>query len=208
MSKINNNPPNLAIQDIERFWSYVNKTDTCWEWNGWCKQNGYGVITLRRNEHNRKVLVHRLSFYMATGIWSKLQICHKCDNRKCVRPDHLFEGTQKDNLQDMSAKGRSLKGDRNPSRRYPEKLKRGNDNPAKLNPELISAGLRKLYAKHPEKHAHGESHGAAVLNAEKIKEIRKLFEEGYNRRLIAEKFKIHKRQVYKIANREIWAHVE
>jgi hypothetical protein len=84
----------------------VNENNGCWEWEGTVNQFGYGIAI-----HNRKRYVaHRFSWEILKGeIPDNLFVCHKCDNRKCVNTDHLFLGTQKDNLDDMVQKGRMRK---------------------------------------------------------------------------------------------------
>ena len=74
----------------------------CWEWQG-AKNKGYGVI-----EHQGKAYrTHRLSYeWFIEHIPEGMSVCHKCDNPACIRPDHLFVGTQQDNMDDMKAKGR------------------------------------------------------------------------------------------------------
>lgn len=78
----------------ERFWEKVNKIEGgCWEWMGCLlKSGGYGGFTIKKH---------------ARPIPEGLHVLHKCDNPKCVRPDHLFLGTPKDNVQDMMLKGRN-----------------------------------------------------------------------------------------------------
>jgi hypothetical protein len=87
-----------------RFWSRVNKTATCWLWTGSIRnQFGYGRI----RANNVTWPTHRLSWVLANGpIPDGLWVLHRCDNPRCVRPDHLFLGTPKDNSQDRDAKGR------------------------------------------------------------------------------------------------------
>lgn len=86
----------------KRFWSYVTKTETCWLWNGNVR-NGYGVLAIER----RFRYTHRLAWQWTNGpIPDGLFVCHHCDVRLCVRPDHLFLGTNSDNMRDMESKGR------------------------------------------------------------------------------------------------------
>jgi hypothetical protein len=90
----------------ERFWAKVQKTDGCWWWTAGKFKNGYGSIYGGEHRgHYRKA--HRVSWEIHYGaIPDNLCVLHKCDNPPCVRPDHLFLGTQKDNVQDMFFKER------------------------------------------------------------------------------------------------------
>lgn len=88
----------------QRFWTKVEKTEGCWLWSGATNKQGYGELGKgRRGDGN--IAAHRLSYEIAYGpIPPAMQVLHKCDNPGCVRPDHLFLGTQKVNLEDMTAK--------------------------------------------------------------------------------------------------------
>lgn len=89
---------------MERFWSKVNKTDGCWVWTG-ATRSGYGAFRYKR----KVVATHRLSWFLAYGWWpNEWLVCHHCDNRPCVRPEHLFIGSSLDNVNDAINKNRMV----------------------------------------------------------------------------------------------------
>lgn len=99
----------------QRFWEKVDRRgpDECWEWQGKVGNHGYGVIWL---DATRTRTTHRVAFELAHGAIKKTCVCHRCDNRLCCNPAHLFQGSRADNNRDMFAKGRNkapgLKGSR------------------------------------------------------------------------------------------------
>lgn len=108
------NPRHIISRNIEtRLWSNVIKTnDGCWEWQGAVgSKNGYGVITIGKG---KTTSVHRLAHELVNGeIPDGLSVLHRCNNRICINPEHLYVGTHNDNMRDM-ADSNNLKGENNP----------------------------------------------------------------------------------------------
>jgi hypothetical protein len=101
-----NNKEDLSEKDIKRFWEHVvvdKEEDSCWLYDPARLDNEYGRTQIGR----RKYLAHRISYIIEHGnIPDDLLVCHKCDVRNCVRPDHLWLGSYLDNNVDAVEKGR------------------------------------------------------------------------------------------------------
>lgn len=98
----------MNAKDKRRFWKYVNRgTYTeCWEWRGATISSGYGAFWFS----GKMYLAHRISYMICRGkIPDRMLVCHRCDNKKCMNPYHLFTGTAADNMIDMARKGRQAK---------------------------------------------------------------------------------------------------
>lgn len=187
MAAVNLTPPVITQQLLNRFWANVDKNGPiptrhpelgpCWLWTGECRPNGYGVLRFSLQGRRKTVATHRLSYQIACGPPSQ-QVLHHCDNPPCCRPTHLFDGSQKDNRADSAQKERTATGDKNGSRLYPEKLKRG------------------------------ESHALTTLTANDVREIRRYYLTGVaTLKRIAGEYKVSLGTVHNIVHRKTWGHV-
>lgn len=103
-----------AKQDLAtRFWSKVKKSAGCWMWTAGKSPDGYGKFLLSKRETKR---AHRVAWFLTHGAWpsADLYLLHSCNEPLCVRPDHLREGTQKENIQQAVSEGRAIRGSLNP----------------------------------------------------------------------------------------------
>jgi len=89
----------FSEKDIARFWTRVRQGEGCWEWQGTVHSAGYGVL---RGPNGKQWKAHRAAFFLTHGTLPGpgRYVCHRCDNRLCVRPDHLYDGDAVDNNRD------------------------------------------------------------------------------------------------------------
>jgi len=107
----------------------INDKTGCWEWTGYVIPSGYAYVSINM----KKTYLHRYSYIVHKGnIPNGLFVLHHCDNKRCCNPEHLFLGTQADNMDDMISKGRGATGDKNSSRKHPEKLQGERNGASKL----------------------------------------------------------------------------
>lgn len=164
---------------LARFWAKVDQASECWVWIGPKTGNGYGAIR-EDAPSRRQVAAHRASWEIHFGvIGAGLEVCHRCDNPVCVRPDHLFLGTTRDNAADRSAKGRSGAGDRSG---------------------------RRL---HPDRYPNGSAVPGAKLTDEAVREIRRRYDAGAaGLTVLGRQFGVTKQTIQRIVRRQGWTHVQ
>ena len=181
--------------------------DGCMEWIAGKFPSGYGCFNAGDSNHSQRS--HRASYEHFVGpIPEGLMVLHNCDNPGCVRPDHLRVGTHADNTRDKNERNRNATGDKNGTRRHPEKLARGDMHHARLHPERMSRGETHYSRLTPEKLARGEKNKASKLTEQDVIQIRSLFSAGgvtYSD--LARQYGVERPSITRVIKRETWNHV-
>ncbi len=180
----------LSPKDLVRFWSKVDKDGPvvrsefgqCWLWRKPLTQQGYGQFYFGGRVAFRTVPAHRVSYELTYGPFDPhLNCCHRCDIPGCVRPEHLFLGTQMDNIHDQIAKGRAT------FQVHPDQARRV------LKPKCIR---------------HGEQTGSNKLTATQVLDIRARFiPRVVTLKQLAEEYGVSYWQISEIVTRHAWAHL-
>lgn len=168
--------------------SKLNSETGCIEWTGRLTTSGYGHLSSGFGDDRKQRSSHVVSWEIANKQSAEgFVVMHKCDNRKCINPDHLMRGTQADNVLDMRSKGR-------------------NSNCTKCG------GFIGLTSKHELKCNPSRNQGSkcktSKLNEEKVKQIHSLLGQGIKQRDIAISYKIDPSIISDIHRRKRWNHVE
>lgn len=189
-------PKSIPPTKEERFWTKVDKSGECWIWTGYVTRTGYG----RCNRAFGNGYAHRAAWEFAHGaVPDGLFVCHHCDNPPCCNPEHLFIGTQTDNISDRDRKGRTARGERSGYYTHPEAFEAFRENRAQM------FGDDNPMRKHPERIARGERNGHARLTEADVIRIRELhIRDGMTYPQIAEMFGMSRHHVAKIVRGERW----
>lgn len=186
---------------VDRFWAKVDKSSECWLWTGAINGDGYGYLSRDR----KPALAHRLSWELHRGQDAgDMLVCHRCDVRHCVNPDHLFLGTTQENTADRNAKGRTARGPEMQSRR---RHARGDANGSRRHPDRLKRGDAHYYRTNPEKVPRGERHNMAILDDGKVREIRRRARTGERKRDLAVEFGVKEATIYDICSGRSWSHI-
>lgn len=168
----------------ELFWSLVDSKDEdgCWEWRGAYSGDGYGLI----NRDGERYKVHRLAYRFEYGELEKPQVNHHCDNKMCVNPEHLYNGTQSDNLRDAYERN--------------ENVRKG----LKNDYETCMERLRKIQEN--DLYARGEDTPHSKLTEPEVRDIKEMVGDRTDTE-IAKQYGVDRRTIRKIRIGDNWSHV-
>lgn len=195
---------------MERFWSKVRIGDGCWEWQATRLPRGYGQFQFKLDGGKwRHHGAHRVAWMLERGpIPPGVQVCHRCDNPRCVRPSHLFLGTAADNVRDMDRKGRRV-SPLGPRPRAEEHHAAWRSTAAENSRKSAwkRCGARSGAYTKPECRVRGTAHGLSKLTDEKVGEMRALRRGGMSWRDIARRYAVSHQSAAAAIRGETWSHV-
>jgi hypothetical protein len=187
----------LTPDDEARFWAKVDKggpimqhmDSACWTYVGAKYNHGYGMFSMDKTTY----LTHRVAWTITNGIiphdgsYHGICVCHRCDNRLCVNPAHLFLGTNAENMMDREKKGR------NGSHTKPERVARGERHGSKTKPECAQRGEINHFSK---------------LKEFQVAQIRAIYADGkISQRKLGVIFDVDPLTISRVVRRTIWKHV-
>lgn len=172
----------------ERFYSKTREaseirngmSSPCLEWTACALKKGYGQFGIGIKVY----LAHRVAWEIENGdIPSGMFVCHRCDNPKCVKVEHLFIGTRADNMADMVKKGRGGVG-------------------------MMPSGEKHWMRLRPDKVLRGSQKPLAKLSDQIVKDIFKKRSQGFTIKGLANEFGVTTQLIGMVLNRKIWIHVK
>ncbi len=185
----------------------------CWEWTGFLDGGGYGAI---RDDSGHKQRSHRA----AASVWrdfdldSNLKVLHRCDNPPCINPQHLFFGTQRDNIEDMCKKGRQRrKLEPAQLEEIERRLRAGEFQSAvaadfKVTQTLVSRIMRRSGIFRPHTALFGAQNARAKLTDPVVAELRRRRSSGESLPSLAKRFGIGTSTVHRVVTGKSWGHVK
>jgi len=166
----------MKISDIYKY--YTVDENGCWNWTR-ATNKGYGVV----NAMNRTFGAHRVSYELSIGpIPAGGSVCHRCDNPKCINPDHLWLGSHAENMEDMKTKGRS-------------------------SPPPVHSGKDHWRNRYPEKIQRGEQQANAKLTDDQVIAIRRAYIAGEHRDTIAARYGLSPLSIPDLVSGKSWKHL-
>lgn len=207
---------------VADFWKKVERGTGCWNWTKGKDDDGYGVFSWQGN----LIKAHRFSWelYHRRSVPDGLCVLHTCDNPSCVRPTHLFVGTQADNGKDRDQKGRGLAGTKQSPQHVINRMQSRLKNGKKYSPETIAkmslAKIGKRASDETRKKMSdmrqgvprpgligvlaGERNPRAVLTRDDVARMRELYQGGRSKQSLSVEFGIGWSQVARIVNGKSW----
>lgn len=205
-----------------RFYENVETSpeSECWKWVGGKDARGYGIFRAYGFAHR----AHRFSWLLHYGEFpNEMLVCHKCDNPSCVNPEHLFLGTQFDNMRDMVNKGRNanVKGNKNPRANLSDQdvmeIRRLWDDD-RVSPKELSkmfgtpkSTINKIISSDTWKHLppckRQPSNRDSRLTEPDVLEMRRLYGHGLSSTILGKMFKLTQQQAWKVVNYWSWKNV-
>lgn len=173
-----------------RFWEKVTKVggEECWLWSGAKDEDGYGKFFFRGKIER----AHRVAYIMTVGPIGDLQVLHTCDTPACVRSDHLFLGTQGDNIADAWKKGR-FKGTT------------GYRHSDKVRTKISKALMGKVKSCKAKDTCRVVKRAASPLSSEDVVRIKQLRTDGQTYRKLALEFCVSITTAFNVCNGRTWA---